>query len=254
MIKVSKVIACILGTISILYFLCMLLYVPISLYLSVYLLFSFLCFLYAYLVCHHKQGIFSTVNKKIKNIMLIFLSCIILSFISVEGMVIYYGNKHYEDKVDYILVLGAEVKGDTISTSLKYRLEAAYELYLKQPDTMIVVSGGKGTSEKNSEAYYMKQYLIEKGIPSSSIIKEDKSTNTNENFKFSKKILDVRENEDYEVIVVTNGFHSFRSQYIAKKLGMKAHAYSAKSHGMTAPHFYIREYFAFVKDFVVLNI
>lgn len=253
MSKISKTIACVLGTVSMLYCLWMLAYVPLSLYLSIYLIFSLICFLYAYYICKYNKSIFSNVSKIWKRIFIGILTCTILFFVSVEGIILYYGHSHYEEKVDYIMVLGAEVKGDTISTSLKYRLDAAYELHLKQPNTLIVVSGGKGSNEFNSEAYYMKEYLVSKGVPPSLILLEDKSTNTNENFKYSKAMMD-KKNGNYEVTIITNGFHSFRSNYIAKKLGMNVHSYSAKMHKITAPHFYIREFFAFVKDFIVLNI
>ena len=50
----------------------------------------------------------------------------------------------------------------------------------------MVVSGGKGSGEKITEAKAMKDYLIKNGIDKNRIIEEDKSTNTYENFKYSR--------------------------------------------------------------------
>lgn len=44
-----------------------------------------------------------------------------------------------------------------------------------------IVSGGKGDSENISEAEAMYRWLVDKGIDSSRIYKEDKSTSTVEN-------------------------------------------------------------------------
>ena len=41
-----------------------------------------------------------------------------------------------------------------------------------------------------TESLAMKNYLVSKGINSSNIIEEDKATNTFENIRYSKKILD----------------------------------------------------------------
>ena len=90
---------------------------------------------------------------------------------------------------DAVIVLGAAVHGKTPSLTLKKRLDKAVEYHAQNPNAVIVVSGGQGAQEDISEAEAMKIYLIENGVKSDKIIKEENATSTYENFKFSKEIL-----------------------------------------------------------------
>ena len=90
-------------------------------------------------------------------------------------------------RVFAIRPLEQAVKATTPSLTLKSRLDTAIEyLNITKDDTYIVVSGGQGNGENISEAKAMQRYLIQKGIEEEKIILEDKSTSTNENFKYSR--------------------------------------------------------------------
>ena len=52
-----------------------------------------------------------------------------------------------ERDLDYVIVLGARVKEHTVSNSLKKRLDKAIEYAEKNPETYLVLSGGKGLDE-----------------------------------------------------------------------------------------------------------
>jgi uncharacterized SAM-binding protein YcdF (DUF218 family) len=138
-------------------------------------------------------------------------------FLIIEGTIIYYSAKKAEPGADYMIVLGAQVRGTTITKSLKKRLDTAAEYLKDNPETVTIVSGGQGTGEDITEAEAMLRYLISKGIEPARIMKEDRSTNTNENILFSRKLM---KDSSSSVIIVTNGFHIFRSLSIAKKQGM----------------------------------
>ena len=122
---------------------------------------------------------------------------------------------------DAIIVLGAAVHGKTPSLTLKRRLDKAVEYHAQNPDAIIVVSGGQGAQEDISEAEAMKIYLIENGVASDKIIKEDKSTSTSENFAFSKEILDKQLSGDYSVAFITNEYHILRASLCAKRAGLE---------------------------------
>ena len=49
--------------------------------------------------------------------------------------------------LDYIIVLGAQVRKDGPSPVLKYRLDKAVEYLNENPDTVCIVSGGQGSNE-----------------------------------------------------------------------------------------------------------
>lgn len=122
---------------------------------------------------------------------------------------------------DAIIVLGAAVHGKTPSRTLRYRLKKAVDYHEQNPDAIIIVSGGQGAQEDISEAEAMKIYLVENGVAANKIIKEDKSTSTAENFKFSKEILDETFSGDYSVAFITNEYHIMRASLCAKRAGFE---------------------------------
>lgn len=129
------------------------------------------------------------------------------------------------DNVDYtedaLIVLGCGVRGDEPGTNLTERLERAVEYHKNNPGAVIVVSGGKGDGENLSEAAAMEKYLINHGVPAEIIIKEDKATSTEENFLYSKKILDKYFDGEYRVAFITNDFHIYRSSSFARLAGFE---------------------------------
>lgn len=144
--------------------------------------------------------------------------CIILTF---SVFIMAYGsNDTITYKEDAIIVLGAAVQGKTPSLVLKDRLDTAAEYHAKNPNAYIVVSGGQGPQEDISEAEAMKKYLLEKGVKMDKIIKEDKATSTYENFCFSLDILKERLGEDINIGFITNDFHIYRAENIAKSAGI----------------------------------
>ena len=73
---------------------------------------------------------------------------------------------------DYLIVLGAAVHGDTPSLALQHRLEGALDYMEKYPESVAIVSGGKGQGENISEALCMYNWLTEHGISADRIIFE----------------------------------------------------------------------------------
>lgn len=120
---------------------------------------------------------------------------------------------------DAVVVLGAAVHGDRPSTVLADRLDAAVEYYEQNKNAVIVVTGGKGMQENITEAAAMEKYLVNKGVPTDKIIKEEKATNTFENFVYSKEILDEMFGKEYTVAYITNEYHIYRAGAIAKTAG-----------------------------------
>lgn len=156
---------------------------------------------------------------KVCKILLILFLCaevVLISFIAIYGI-----NDNIDYNEDVVIVLGAGVRGDKVTLPLKMRLDKAIEYHHKNPDSLIVVTGGQGLQEIVTEAYAMEKYLVQNGIDKNKIIKEEKAESTSENMKFSKEILDNCFDDDYSVVVVTNNFHVFRGTAIAKNTGFK---------------------------------
>lgn len=176
-----------------------------------------------------------------------------------EGKIFFCGLSKPRPEADYLIVLGCQIRGTKVSRSLKYRLDAAAEYVKENKDTVIIVSGGKGSGEDITEALAMKNYLVDKGIREECIWLEDKSVNTNENMKFSKELIEKqrkkeRKTKDYRTVVVSNRFHLFRALKIGEKQGFgELEGLGGKTDPVLAVSYYIREAFAVVKDKLVGN-
>lgn len=172
-------------------------------------------------------------------------------FVFVEAIVIKGMMTKPQDNCDYIIVLGCQIRGDHITRSLKNRLNVAVDYATDNPDTTIIVSGGKGKGENTTEAYAMYNYLVSKGIDSSRIIQEDKSTDTSENMKYSVQYI---ENTDSLVGIVTNNFHIARSRLLARHAGLNnTCGMPAESDHVLFINYMVREAIGIVKDFVFGN-
>lgn len=184
-----------------------------------------------------------------RNLIYIIFLVGILLFMVIESKIIYYSFHKDIRPVDKVIVLGAGLKGDQITSSLQYRLDEALNYYKQYPNTSFIVSGGQGKDEYLSEALAMKNYLVNHGMKEELIILEDQSTSTYENFKFSKQFIDPND----KVMIITNGFHIYRSHLIASRLGIEAYTLPAKSHMPSLINFYIREFFAYIKDYILIK-
>lgn len=157
-----------------------------------------------------------------------------------------------KQNLDYLIVLGAQVREDGPSVVLKYRLDAAINYLNENPDTICIVSGGQGFNEPVSEAEGMSDYLIENGIEKSRILLEDQSTNTVENIKNSKLLMETPYNG---VGIVTNNFHVFRAVQIAKVQGLEGVCgIAADSNVLYLPNNMLRECCGILKDWIMNNI
>src|SRR5699024_6286572 len=93
--------------------------------------------------------------------------------------------------VHYIIILGAGIRSEEVTSLLKSRLDKALQYQTKQKEKIkFVVSGGQGADEPVAEAFAMRKYLLSQGIPNQQIIYEDQSTTTLENLQFSKKLIE----------------------------------------------------------------
>lgn len=181
--------------------------------------------------------------------------CMLLAvtlFLAVEGFIISGFFNTGEPGLDYIIVLGAQVRENGPSRVLRMRLDMAYAYLEDNKDTLVIVSGGQGANEPESEAACMKDYLVSKGINAERILTENQSTNTSENLSFSQSLI---EGEEKIVGIVSNNFHIFRAVKIAQKLGYhRVVGIAAPSYALLQPNNMLREFFGVMKDFLVGNI
>lgn len=144
-----------------------------------------------------------------------------------------------------LVVLGCQIKANEPSLMLKRRLNAAYDYLIEHEDVSVVVSGGQGSDEITSEADVMRNYLLSKGISSDRIYMEDKSVNTQENIRFSKKIIE-DEGLCSDITIVTDGFHQLRGDIFARREGLKSYNISSRTALWLLPTYWVREWFGII--------
>lgn len=104
------------------------------------------------------------------------------------------------EHLDYLIVLGAKVREDDISASLKHRLDKAIRFAQEHPETKLILSGGQGKDEPTTEAQAMAEYLQYNGIAPEQILLEGQSTSTRENMAFSKALIEEQRQEEKESV------------------------------------------------------
>lgn len=173
--------------------------------------------------------------------------CIILNLyiISTTKDRIYNLNKINDNAFDCILILGAGVRANMPSPMLEDRLLTGLELYNKNISNKIVVSGDHGRVNYD-EVNIMKNYLIEKGVPSEDIFMDHAGFSTYDSVYRVKEIFTAK-----KVIIVTQKYHLYRSLHISNKLELEAIGVIADKknyYGQTRRE--IREILARIKDII----
>lgn len=192
----------------------------------------------------------SRAGKLCQRIFVAGLSVLLLSFCWVEGLLIFRGGEDTQP-AEAVIVLGAGVNGETPSLTLQTRMDAAIDYLALYPDIPVVLSGGQGPGEAISEAEAMRRGLSAAGVEQ--LILEEKSTSTAENFAYSKALLEAAgiDTENAVIAVVTNDFHLFRAQLIARRQDLATVGVPAKlPWRWLSANYYVREYFALAKTIV----
>ena len=140
---------------------------------------------------------------------------------------------------DYIIVLGAGIIGDRVTPLLAARIDKGIELLHHNPGAKLILSGGQGPGEDIAEGEAMARYAEEKNVGPEKIIIEGRSTSTEENLLFSRKLM---EKAWPKVIVVTTAYHVFRALLLAKQQELKCVGFGAKTKWYFTLNALIREF------------
>jgi uncharacterized SAM-binding protein YcdF (DUF218 family) len=157
-------------------------------------------------------------------------------------------NIEVSNNAEFVIILGARVKGTVPSLALQYRIDATAEYMKINPNTIAIASGGKGSGEDISEAEAIRRGLLDHGIGETRILLEDKSTSTVENIRFSQKLIPKNLKTG---LLVTNDFHIYRAKLIAKDEGLLLEGLPAKTPTVAIPKSYFREYLAITKYYLL---
>ncbi|QRV02656.1 YdcF family protein [Arcanobacterium phocisimile] len=152
---------------------------------------------------------------------------------------------------DAVVILGAGLIGDRVSPLLARRIDRGIELVCASAELpkrpLLLCSGGQGSDEVVSEAQAMENYanaMVKKPL---TILKEERSTSTQENLVFSQELLDEHLDSGAPVAVATSNYHVLRTQVLARRLGLNWQIFGAH-----APTFLTSV--SFLREFVALSL
>jgi uncharacterized SAM-binding protein YcdF (DUF218 family) len=160
---------------------------------------------------------------------------------------------------DYIIVHGAGLINGNVSPLLAKRVDKAIEFYNSRKEARtppkLLMSGGQGPDESRPEAEAMAEYARGKGISESDILLESQSTNTLENMRFAKQIMEMdSKNKSFRAIYSTSNYHLLRTGIYARKAGMKISGIGSKTAFYYVPVALLREYIAYIVMHWKMNI
>ena len=121
---------------------------------------------------------------------------------------------------DAIVVLGAAQYDGVPSTVLKARLDHALMLYQDDIAPTIVVTGGRRSGDRFTEATAAATYLHERGVPDDAILRETTGESSWESLQASARFL--VERGMTRVVLVSDPYHSARIDAIAGEVGLDA--------------------------------
>ena len=172
-----------------------------------------------------------------------------VTFVAFVIFIFAYGNTSNADGTEEIvIVLGAGVIEDRITRPLARRLDQALYFWQDNPHATIVVTGGLGSRATVTEAEAMFMYLVERGVPSVNILREDTSTSTYENLKFANELFALQEKS---VVIISNDFHLFRATQTARRIGYEdVRRIGAYTTWYSVPVNYLREVLALLNFWI----
>jgi len=171
----------------------------------------------------------------------VFITLLALLFFYLLFLVVSVSDTYNPIKSDAIIVLGHSIDNElNPSPWLSARLDMAINLYTQGYADIIIVSGGIGPTDPTPVALPMKTYLVDRGVPSSSILMEINSNNTYQNFKYSRVLADGYGVDS--IIIVTNGFHMYRSMLLA------SHFFDDISVAANDADFGLAKFFAYLRE------
>ena len=174
----------------------------------------------------------------------LYFECMLIGTIIADAIVVRY---EPEKNKDFLIVLGCGLRADGTPTPLlRGRLDRALAFYEAQKsqtgkELTFITSGGQGPDEVISESASMKRYLLERGVPESQIVEEDRSTDTYENMRFSKEKIQALD-PNGKIAFSTTNYHVFRSGLYARRVKMRAVGMGARTKWYFWPNAAVREF------------
>jgi uncharacterized SAM-binding protein YcdF (DUF218 family) len=137
------------------------------------------------------------------------------------GLVILQARTDEARPADAIVVMGAAQYNGRPSPVFEARLEHALELYRQGLAPAIVVTGGKQPGDTYTEGETARSWLVDHGVPIEAILMEQSGRSTWGSIRGVPAVLPPA---GTSVLIVSDGFHLFRSELMFRDLGYDAYS------------------------------
>lgn len=183
------------------------------------ILYACIWFLFAIIESFIAMYAFILIRKKSKwGIVISIIVSVWLTIQAILSIVILCNSISFNtSKADKVFVLGYQLEDNQMTSTLISRVDKAYEYAKKNPDSVIIVSGGITGKNTVSEASLMKNTLISYGVDENRIIAEENSKDTIENIKYCKNLISSGE----DVVIISSHYHCARIKLIASEQGLE---------------------------------
>jgi vancomycin permeability regulator SanA len=153
------------------------------------------------------------------------LLAIVLGVLGLMAAIYFQARNDEARQVDAIVVMGAAQYNGRPSEVLSARLDHTLDLYNQGYAPLIIVTGGNLPGDVYTEAEVSEQYLLDRGVPQRAILMENEGNDTWDSMQGVAEVAKGRDIND--VLIVSDGFHLFRSERMAEKVGFDAFSSAA---------------------------
>jgi len=150
--------------------------------------------------------------------MLLWLAVAVVVYLVVTGVQVWLTSRRYDPRpAGAILVMGAAQYNGVPSPDLAARLDEALVLWRSGDARTVMVTGGKESADRFTEAEASARYLEARGVGTGAVL-EATGRDTWQSIDLAAPQLLSR--GDRTVLVVTDPFHEYRSMAIGTQLGL----------------------------------
>jgi uncharacterized SAM-binding protein YcdF (DUF218 family) len=121
-----------------------------------------------------------------------------------------------EFPVDCAVVFGAAVyRGSHAGPAIVRRVAAAADLYRNNNVNRLILSGGRGEGNAQSEAFVMRREALKQGVDMRDIVIEEQSRSTKENLRYTRNLT----SDCSSVVAISDQYHLGRIRLLAWRQG-----------------------------------
>jgi uncharacterized SAM-binding protein YcdF (DUF218 family) len=131
------------------------------------------------------------------------------------------GERDERRPADAIVVLGAAEYDGRPSPVFRARLDHAVSLYHEGLAPILVVTGGKASGDRTTEAAVAREFALERGVPDDAILVEDRGRTTLESLHTVGEMLRARGVRD--AVFVSDRAHMLRVLRMARDQGLTSY-------------------------------